>query len=120
MQAARKLCSINGKVFAKTVTEFEVEIPYEYEKKVYTGEDFEKKTLNFFNFSFTFIASFVVFIILYYTKNRLFLQVLARIEQEWDKRYKTTNVHFENTPCFLSVRLHSHENKKALHTVNSL
>ena len=39
-----------GKVLARTVHTFTVEIPYEYEKKVYTGEVFEKKSLNFFNF----------------------------------------------------------------------
>lgn len=41
----------SGKVMARTVHSFRVEIPYEYEKKVYTGEVFEKKTLNFFSFS---------------------------------------------------------------------
>ena len=41
----------SGKVLARTVTEFEVEIPYEYEKKVYTGEVLEKKSINFFSFS---------------------------------------------------------------------
>ena len=41
----------SGKVLAKTVTEFEVEIPYEYEKKVYTGEILEKKSIKFFSFS---------------------------------------------------------------------
>ena len=40
----------SGKVLARTVHTFTVEIPYEYEKKVYTGEVFEKKSLNFFNF----------------------------------------------------------------------
>ena len=39
-----------GKVFARTVYSFEVEIPLSYQKKVYTGEVFEKKTLNFFAF----------------------------------------------------------------------
>ena len=41
----------SGKVMARTVHTFSVEIPYAYEKKVYTGEVFEKKTLKFFNFS---------------------------------------------------------------------
>lgn len=40
----------SGKVMARTVHSFRVEIPYEYEKKVYTGEVFEKKTLKFFSF----------------------------------------------------------------------
>lgn len=39
-----------GKVMARTTHSFRVEIPYEYEKKVYTGEIIEKKTLNFFSF----------------------------------------------------------------------
>jgi similar to stage IV sporulation protein len=40
----------SGKVLARTSYSFSVEIPYSYEKKVYTGEVFEKKTLNFFSF----------------------------------------------------------------------
>ena len=40
----------SGKVMARTVHSLRVEIPYEYEKKVYTGEIFEKKTLIFFSF----------------------------------------------------------------------
>ncbi len=40
----------SGKVMARTVHSFRVEIPYEYQKKVYTGESFEKKTLFFFSF----------------------------------------------------------------------
>ena len=39
-----------GQVKARTVYEFSVEIPYEYEKKVYTGEKYEKKSLIFFAF----------------------------------------------------------------------
>ena len=39
-----------GQVKARTVYEFSVDIPYEYEKKVYTGEFFEKKSLIFFSF----------------------------------------------------------------------
>ena len=40
----------SGKVLARTVYSFCVEIPLEYEKKVYTGEKFEKKSLIFFSF----------------------------------------------------------------------
>ena len=40
----------SGKVMARTVYSFRVEIPYEYQKKVYTGEVFEKKSLKFFSF----------------------------------------------------------------------
>ena len=39
-----------GKVMVRTVQEFEVHVPYQYEKKVYTGEVLEKKTLIFFSF----------------------------------------------------------------------
>ena len=39
-----------GKVFARTVLEFSVHVPYEYEEKVYTGEILEKKSLIFFSF----------------------------------------------------------------------
>jgi len=41
----------SGKVFARTVREFTVKIPYTYEKKEYTGEILEKKSINFFSFS---------------------------------------------------------------------
>lgn len=40
----------SGRVLAKTVLSFRVEIPYEYEKKVYSERVYEKKTLNFFSF----------------------------------------------------------------------
>lgn len=40
----------SGRVMAKTVLSFRVEIPYEYEKKVYSERVYEKKTLNFFSF----------------------------------------------------------------------
>lgn len=38
-----------GKVFAKTSHTIRVEIPFEYEKKVYTGRVFSEKSLNFFS-----------------------------------------------------------------------
>lgn len=40
----------SGKVLARTVLEFEVKVPYAYEKKEYTGEILEKKSLIFFAF----------------------------------------------------------------------
>ena len=40
----------SGRVLAKTVLSFRVEMPYEYEKKVYSERVYEKKTLNFFSF----------------------------------------------------------------------
>ena len=41
----------SGKVSARTVEEFYIEIPYEYEMKRYTGEEYCEKILNFFDFS---------------------------------------------------------------------
>jgi similar to stage IV sporulation protein len=40
-----------GEVYAETVSEYYVEIPYEYEGVVYTGEEYCDKYLNFFDFS---------------------------------------------------------------------
>ncbi len=41
----------SGEVYAKTVEEFYIEIPYEYEGKRYTGNEYCDKYLNFFDFS---------------------------------------------------------------------
>jgi similar to stage IV sporulation protein len=41
----------SGQVLARTTSEFFIEIPYEYEGIVYTGEEYYDKYLNFFNFS---------------------------------------------------------------------
>lgn len=40
-----------GKVYAQTSEEFYIQIPYEYEKKAYTGNEYCDQYLNFFNFS---------------------------------------------------------------------
>ncbi len=40
-----------GEVYARTVEEFYIEIPYEYEGKVYTGAEYSNKYLNFFDYS---------------------------------------------------------------------
>ncbi len=40
-----------GRVMARTTTEYFIEIPYEYEGYVYTGEEYYDKYLNFFDFS---------------------------------------------------------------------
>ena len=40
-----------GEIYARTVEEFYIEIPYEYEGKTYTGEGYCNKYLNFFDFS---------------------------------------------------------------------
>ena len=41
----------SGEVFARTVEEFIIEIPYEYEEKEYTGEEYCDKYLIFFDYS---------------------------------------------------------------------
>ena len=40
-----------GEIYARTVEEFYIEIPYEYEGKAYTGEGYSNKYLTFFDFS---------------------------------------------------------------------
>jgi len=40
-----------GSIMAKTVTEYYIEIPYEYEATVYTGAEYYDKYLNFFDYS---------------------------------------------------------------------
>ena len=40
-----------GMVMARTEEQFVIEIPYEYEQKVYTGQEYCEKYLNFFDFS---------------------------------------------------------------------
>ena len=40
-----------GKIYAQTSEEFYIKIPYEYEKKVYTGDEYCDEYINFFNFS---------------------------------------------------------------------
>lgn len=42
----------SGQVIARTVSEYSVKIPLEYEEKVYTGRVNYEKNLNFFGFSF--------------------------------------------------------------------
>ncbi len=41
----------SGEVLARTVNEFYIEIPFEYEENVYTGEEYCDKYLNFFDYS---------------------------------------------------------------------
>ena len=40
-----------GRVYAQTSEEFYIKIPYEYEEKVYTGDEYCDEYLNFFDFS---------------------------------------------------------------------
>lgn len=47
----------SGSVFARTLTEFVIEIPYEYEKISYTGEEYCDKYLNFFDFSMNILKN---------------------------------------------------------------
>ena len=46
-----------GKVFARTSYEFVIEIPFKYEGKRYTGEEFYEKYLNFFDFSINILKN---------------------------------------------------------------
>jgi hypothetical protein len=46
-----------GEVFARTKSEFVIEIPFEYEAKSYTGEEFYEKYLNFFDFSINILKN---------------------------------------------------------------
>lgn len=41
----------DGKIYAETSEEFYIKIPYEYEKKTYTGREYYDEYLNFFDFS---------------------------------------------------------------------
>ncbi len=40
-----------GEVYARTVEEFYIEIPYKYDQKIYSGEEYCNKYLNFFDYS---------------------------------------------------------------------
>ena len=51
LQVGIRYTRASGQVFARTTTEFYVEIPYEYEKRCYTGEEIYDKYLNFFDYS---------------------------------------------------------------------
>lgn len=46
-----------GQVFARTTTEFYVEIPYDYEEKVYIGDEYCDKNLNFFDYSINILKN---------------------------------------------------------------
>ena len=43
-----------GSVYAQTSQEFYIKIPFDYEKKVYTGKEYCEKYLNFFDYSVKF------------------------------------------------------------------
>jgi similar to stage IV sporulation protein len=47
----------SGAVLARTVSEYTVEIPYEYEKKCYSGEEIYDKYLNFFDYSINILKN---------------------------------------------------------------
>ena len=51
VQTGFRYTRASGEVFARTVEEFYIEIPYEYEEKRYTGEEYCDKYLNFFDYS---------------------------------------------------------------------
>ena len=51
MQVGLRYTRASGQVFARTMEEIYVEIPYEYEEKRYTGVEYCDKYLNFFDYS---------------------------------------------------------------------
>ena len=51
VQTGFRYTRASGEVFARTVEEFYIEIPFEYEAKSYTGEQYCDKYLNFFDYS---------------------------------------------------------------------
>lgn len=50
MQLGFRYTRAAGMVMARTEEQFVVEIPYQYEQKVYTGREYLEKNLNFFDF----------------------------------------------------------------------
>ena len=61
-----------GSVLARTEEEFYIEIPYEYEQKVYTGAQYYEKSLNFFDFSINISKK--------YSKNESFYDKIDIVE----------------------------------------
>ena len=57
LQEGIRYTRASGQVFAKTMEEFYVEIPYEYEKKCYTGVEYYDKYLNFFDYSINILKN---------------------------------------------------------------
>ncbi len=51
VQVGFRYTRASGEVYARTVEEFYIEIPYEYVGKRYTGEEYSNKYLNFFDYS---------------------------------------------------------------------
>ena len=51
VQVGFRYTRASGEVYARTVEEFYIEIPYEYEGKAYTGVEYSNKYLNFFDYS---------------------------------------------------------------------
>ena len=57
-KAPLRFLRASGQILGKVTHTFEVEIPLIQEKKVYTGEKFSQKTLNFFGKSIKFFANY--------------------------------------------------------------
>lgn len=51
LQEGIRFTDASGEVYARTTTEFYIEIPYDYEEKVYNGVEYYDKYLNFFDYS---------------------------------------------------------------------
>ncbi len=50
------LCRARGEVMAQVDAALTVEVPYSYQKQIYTGRRFEEKRIRFFNFTFPYFS----------------------------------------------------------------
>ena len=50
------LCRAKGEVMATVDAALTVEVPFDYQKQIYTGRRFEEKRIRFFNFTFPFFS----------------------------------------------------------------
>ncbi len=51
-QSKLRLCHAEGEVWATVDSELRVEVPFDYKKQEYTGQEWEKRQVRFFNFTF--------------------------------------------------------------------
>ncbi len=57
VQGSIRLCRARGEVMAVVDSELSVEVPYSYQKQVYTGEIYEKNRIRFFNLTFPLVCT---------------------------------------------------------------
>ncbi len=55
-EGAYRLCRAKGEVMATVDTELTVELPFNYQKQIYTGRRFEERRIRFFNFTFPYFS----------------------------------------------------------------